>query len=191
MTHLKIKPGTKIDLPVIGDAPQQVHVFEETSIDAANAAIAAKRPLLVRGEPGTGKTQLARAVAKALGWTYVPTIIDARTEASDLLYHLDAVTRLGEAQVTAALGIKNENQVRKLLAEWNFVQPGPVWWAFDWDSALKQAELVGIKPPNQQDGGDPAKGCVLLIDEIDKADADLPNEPVEKARPIFRISFKK
>lgn len=72
MTYLKIKPGTVIDLPVVGKAPRQVHVFEETSIDAINAAIAAKRPLLVRGEPGTGKTQLARAAAKALGWVFVP-----------------------------------------------------------------------------------------------------------------------
>lgn len=179
MTYLKIKPGTKIELAVVGDAPRQVHVFEEESVDAVNAAIAAKRPLLVRGEPGTGKTQLARAAAKALGWAFISSTIDARSEAADLLYLLDAVTRLGEAQIAAALQKKDENEVRALLAEKRFVHPGPVWWAFDWKSALQQAELIGVKPPNQQDGGDPNKGCVLLVDEIDKADADLPNGLLE------------
>lgn len=175
MIHLNIKPGTKIELPVVGDAPRQVHVFEETSIDAINAAIAAKRPLLVRGEPGTGKTQLARAAAKALGWVFIPRVIDSRSEAADLLYTLDAVTRLGEAQVTASLKEQSEAKVRELLAEKNFIYPGPLWWAFDWASAREQANLAGVEAPYLQDGGDPQKGCVLLIDEIDKADSDLPN----------------
>ena len=69
MIEINIKPGEVVDLPVVGDAPRQVHVFEEPSIYAIKAAVAAKRPLLVRGEPGTGKTQLARAAAKALGWS--------------------------------------------------------------------------------------------------------------------------
>ncbi|MGH7494797.1 MAG: AAA family ATPase [bacterium] len=179
MIHLKITEGTTVTLATIGDAPRQVHVFDSDSIDAVNAAIAAKRPLLVRGEPGTGKTQLARAAAKALGWAFVPTTIDARSEATDLLYRLDAVTRLGEAQVTAVLGKKDENEVRALLAEKNFVHPGPLWWAFDWSSALKQAKLVQAEAPAQADAGDPQKGCVLLIDEIYKADADLPNGLLE------------
>ena len=156
-----------------------MHVFDQDSIDAVNAAIAARRPLLVRGEPGTGKTQLARAVAKALGWGFIPSTIDARSEAVDLLYRLDAVTRLGEAQIAAALKKEDEKEVRALLAEKNFIHPGPIWWAFDWHSALKQAEAVGVEPPLQQDEGDLNKGCVLLIDEIDKADADLPNGLLE------------
>lgn len=179
MIHLKIAEGTTVTLVTIGAAPRQVHVFDSDSIDAVNAAIAAKRPLLVRGEPGTGKTQLARAAAKALGWAFVPTTIDARSEATDLLYRLDAVTRLGEAQVTAVLGKKDENQVRALLAEKNFLHPGPLWWAFDWNSALQQAKLVQAEAPAQTDSGDPEQGCVLLIDEIDKADADLPNGLLE------------
>ena len=179
MIHLKIEPGKTIDLPVFGAAPEQVHVFDQDSIDAVNAAIAARRPLLVRGEPGTGKTQLARAVAKALEWGFIPFTIDARSEAVDLLYRLDAITRLGEAQIAAALKKEDEKEVRALLAEKNFIHPGPIWWAFDWNSALQQAKAVGVKPPLQQDEGDPDKGCVLLIDEIDKADADLPNGLLE------------
>lgn len=179
MIHLKIKDAAKVELATIGDAPRQVHVFDSDSIDAVNAAIAAKRPLLVRGEPGTGKTQLARAAAKALGWAFVPTTIDARSEATDLLYRFDAITRLGEAQVAAALSKKDEHDVRALLAEKKFVHPGPLWWAFDWDSALAQAQVVQTEPPPQNDGGDPQKGGVLLIDEIDKADSDLPNGLLE------------
>ncbi|MCB0260788.1 MAG: AAA family ATPase, partial [Calditrichaeota bacterium] len=126
-----------------------------------------------------GKTQLARAAAKALGWAFVSCTIDARSDAADLLYQLDAVTRLGEAQITAALKKDDEREVRELLAEKRFIQPGPVWWAFSWESALEQAELVGVKPPPQLDQGKPEAGCVLLIDEIDKADADLPNGLLE------------
>ncbi len=179
MIYLNIENGATIDLPVVGNAPEQVHVFDQDSIDAVNAAIAARRPLLVRGEPGTGKTQLARAAAKALGWGLIPCTIDARSEAVDLLYRLDAVTRLGEAQIAAVLKKEDEKEVRALLAEKNFIHPGPIWWAFDWNSALKQAEMVGVEPPLQQDGGEPQNGCVLLIDEIDKADVDLPNGLLE------------
>lgn len=179
MKHLKIRPETVVELATVGDAPKEVHIFEEDSIEAVNAAIAAKRPLLVRGEPGTGKTQLARAAAKALKWAFLPSTIDARSEATDLLYELDSITRLGEAQVTAVLGKKEEKEVRDLLAERNFVLPGPLWWAFDWDSAQAQADVVGRETPDQPDEGDPRKGCVLLIDEIDKADADLPNGLLE------------
>lgn len=175
MIEINIKPGEVVDLPVVGDAPRQVHVFEEPSIYAIKAAVAAKRPLLVRGEPGTGKTQLARAAAKALGWAFVPKAIDARSEASDLMYEMDAITRLGEAQITGVLNIKEESVLREKLAQKRFIKPGPLWWAFDWASAKEQSELVGDHLPDLQDQGNPYEGCVLLIDEIDKADSDLPN----------------
>ena len=66
-----------------------------------------------------------------------------------------------------------------LLHKRNFIHPGPVWWAFNWESAQKQADLVNAPVPKQPDNGSPGKGCVLLIDEIDKADADLPNGLLE------------
>lgn len=75
-------------------------------IDAVDAAIAAQRPLLVRGEPGIGKSQLARAAAKQLGRMFVGRVVDARTESSDLLWHYDAVARLADAQLAGApLGV--------------------------------------------------------------------------------------
>ncbi len=179
MTRLKIDEEKTVELATPKGSPRQVHVFEKDSIKAVNAAIAAKRPLLVRGEPGTGKTQLARAAAKELGWAFVSSTIDSRSEASDLLYHFDAVTRIGNAQIAGALGIRDEEKVRALLNKPNFIHPGPVWWAFDWGSALEQATRVNATVPVQHDEGDAEKGCVLLIDEIDKADPDLPNGLLE------------
>jgi len=186
MEKLTIKPGDFVEMTSYGDVPRQVHLFDATTIDAVNAALAAKRPLLVRGEPGTGKTQLARAAAKALGWAYIHTTIDSASNASDLRYRIDAVTRLGEAQVMAALysgavhsANDSETEVRKRLDEKRFVCPGPLWWAFDWFSAKTQAAEVKMEAPPQIDNGNPDNGCVLLIDEIDKADADLPNGLLE------------
>jgi MoxR-like ATPase len=65
--------------------PKRVHTFDERSIGAVNVALAAQRPLLVRGEPGVGKTQLAEVVAMKLRRAFYPFIVDARTESRDLL----------------------------------------------------------------------------------------------------------
>lgn len=75
------------------------HLFESRDVDAINAALAAGRPLLVRGEPGAGKSQLARAATQGLRRAFVPKVIDARTESRDLLWTFDAVRRLANAQV--------------------------------------------------------------------------------------------
>ena len=174
-THIIDQP---IPLASRGSMPEQVHVFDRDSIHAVNAALAARRPLLVRGEPGTGKSQLARAAAKALERAYVQCVVDSRTESRDLLWEFDAVTRLAEAQLRGALGEERE-QVRDRLNEANFVRPGPLWWCFDWQDALDQAQRVGEAEPEQADSGDPANGSVLLVDEIDKAESDVPNGLLE------------
>ena len=97
MKYLEIQAGSQVRLQAPPGLPELVHVFDEDSIQAVNAALAARRPLLVRGEPGIGKSQLARAAAKALGRVYVPFVVDARIESRDLLWHFDAVARLAEA----------------------------------------------------------------------------------------------
>ena len=175
---LDVEPGSSRELPPRGALPAQAHVFEKPSIDAVNAALAARRPLLVRGEPGTGKSQLAYAAAVALGRAYVAEAIDRRTEPRDLKWRFDAVARLAEAQIQAALG-GDSQQVRERLAEDRFLHPGVLWWAFNWASAHAQAKAVGAALPPPVAGCDPGNGAVVLLDEIDKADASVPNGLLE------------
>ncbi|KAA3654835.1 MAG: AAA family ATPase, partial [Calditrichaeota bacterium] len=142
--HLNFKKDEKriVHMVKLEDGIEQVHLFDDDSIAAVNAAVAARRPLLVRGEPGTGKTQLARAAAEKMGWAFIPTIVDARTEADEMFYTMDAVTRLGKAQAAAALGVKDKAEVEDLLDEKKYVIPGPLWWTFNWESAQNQAEFA-------------------------------------------------
>ncbi len=174
-THLKLVAGAKIPLPARGGMPESCHIIDEDSVLAVNAALATGRPLLVRGEPGTGKSQLARAAAEALGRALVTNAVDSRTETRDLLWSVDAVARLAEAQMMGALREVNERALRDRLAIQAFVHPGPLWWAFDWESAQKQAESLQLSVPTPPDDWKPAHGVVVLIDEIDKADPSVPN----------------
>lgn len=169
----------RVALETAPGQPEQVHVFDKPSIDAINAALAVGRPLLLLGEPGTGKSQLARAAAKMLGRAYIQRVIESRTEAQDLLWHLDAVSRLAEAQLAGALRDLGPEAVRERLSLSRYVAPGPLWWAVNWQSAKDQAKIAVVPSPVLPDGGDPAKGCVLLIDEIDKGEPELPNGLLE------------
>jgi MoxR-like ATPase len=110
---------------------------------AVNAAIALERPLLVKGEPGTGKTILAHEIAKALGRNLITWHIKSTTKAQQGLYEYDAVARLRDSQ----LGDAKVQDIR------NYIQRGKLWEAFTADDAP-----------------------VLLIDEIDKADIEFPND---------------
>lgn len=150
------------------------YVLDATAVDAVNAALAADRPLLIRGEPGSGKSQLARAAAAELKRTFVAMTIEARTEASDLLYDFDAVSRLARAQILAAVKTEQPPDVEAELAVAKFLRPGPLWWAFAWHEAATLST-----PPPQAEGADPQNGVVVLLDEIDKADPSLPNGLLE------------
>jgi MoxR-like ATPase len=110
---------------------------------AVNAAIALERPLLVKGEPGTGKTVLAEEIAKALGAPLLQWHIKSTTKAAQGLYEYDAVSRLRDSQ----LGDPKVSDIR------NYIRRGKLWEAFTADT----------RP-------------VLLIDEIDKADIEFPND---------------
>lgn len=166
-----------ITLPSPPGMPERVHAFDEQSIAAVNAALAAQRPLLVRGEPGVGKTQLAEAVAARLRRAFYPFTVDSRTESRDVLWRFDAVMRLARAQLCAALH-EDAASAERQLAVTNFVHPGPLWWAFDAQSA--QAANGGRPPPGPQDNARRMKnGWVVLIDEIDKAESDVPNGLLE------------
>jgi MoxR-like ATPase len=182
MKRMKSTDGAEVTLGQPAAAPEQVHVFDQREIDAIDAAIAARRPLLVRGEPGIGKSQLARAAAVDLQRAYVQHVVDARTESRDLLWHFDAVARLADAQLKGALREpiyrKRSNLQRELAVE-NYLHPRVLWWAFDWNSAKEQADKVRLPEPPQLSGCDPKNGCVVLIDEIDKAETDVPNGLLE------------
>ncbi|QSP93711.1 MoxR family ATPase [Marinobacter salinisoli] len=110
---------------------------------AVNAAISLQRPLLIKGEPGTGKTLLAEEMAAALGMKLIPWHIKSTTKAQQGLYEYDAVSRLRDSQ----LGDEKVNDIR------NYIVKGKLWEAFEADEQV-----------------------VLLIDEIDKADIEFPND---------------
>ncbi|MCW5749452.1 MAG: MoxR family ATPase, partial [Alphaproteobacteria bacterium] len=110
---------------------------------AVNAAIALERPLLIKGEPGTGKTVLAHEIAKAVSAPLIEWHIKSTTKAQQGLYEYDAITRLRDSQ----LGDERVKDVK------NYIKKGKLWEAF-----------TGTSRP------------VLLIDEIDKADIEFPND---------------
>ncbi|MEH6644889.1 AAA family ATPase [Sulfitobacter sp.] len=114
---------------------------------AVNAAVQLERPLLVKGEPGTGKTELARQVSSALGLRMIEWNVKSTTRAQQGLYEYDAVSRLRDSQ----LGEKKVHDVR------NYIRKGKLWEAFDADEKV-----------------------VLLIDEIDKADIEFPNDLLQE-----------
>jgi len=175
--HLDNFINIKHNLPAVSTWRKSVHVFDERSAQAIRSALAAGRPLLVRGDPGTGKSQLARAAAKVLGRKFLSQVVDAHTEIQDLWYRFDAVSRLGNAQVLSVTG--KDKDVDEELDPRHYLSPGILWWAFAWESAVTHKCKHPMFKPDEIDTGDHNQGVVLLLDEIDKADADLPNSLLE------------
>jgi MoxR-like ATPase len=156
---------------------------------AVKMALITGRPLLVVGPSGSGKSALAHAVAETLGWTYYETVVTSQTRLDVLTGWVDLVLRLNEAEVAGRL---SQPFPENLDA---FVQPGVLWWALDPTTAASAGRGGHDDPgrPARRPADDP--GAVVLIDEIDKAEPDLPNNllvplgswelPVEgRARPV-------
>ena len=131
----------------------QDYVAGEDLMMAVNAAIALQRPLLIKGEPGTGKTMLAIEVAKSLGCPLFQWHIKSTSKAQQGLYEYDAVSRLRDSQL-------GEESVKDIG---NYIVKGPLWEAFQCDEP-----------------------SVVLIDEIDKADIEFPNDLL---RELDRMEF--
>ncbi|MBC2835348.1 AAA family ATPase [Paragemmobacter straminiformis] len=129
------------------------YIATEELTMAVNAAVTLERPLLVKGEPGTGKTELARQVAASLGLPLIEWHVKSTTRAQQGLYEYDAVSRLRDSQ----LGEERVHEVR------NYIRKGKLWQAFD----------------------APGK-VVLLIDEVDKADIEFPNDLLQE---LDRMEF--
>ena len=120
---------------------------------AVNAALTLERPLLIKGEPGTGKTVLAEEVSEALGMKLITWHVKSTTKAQQGLYEYDAITRLRDSQ----LGDERVKDVK------NYINKGKLWEAFEQDERV-----------------------VLLIDEIDKADIEFPNDLLQE---LDRMEF--
>jgi len=131
----------------------QNYVATQDLMLAVNAAITLKRPLLVKGEPGTGKTMLAEEVAQALNMPLLQWHIKSTTKAQQGLYEYDAVSRLRDSQL-------GDEKVKDIQ---NYIVKGVLWQAFTADQPV-----------------------ALLIDEIDKADIEFPNDLL---REIDRMEF--
>ena len=129
------------------------YVATEDLTVAVNAAVTLERPLLVKGEPGTGKTELARQVARSLGLELIEWHVKSTTRAQQGLYEYDAVSRLRDSQ----LGDERVHDVR------NYIRKGKLWEAFEAEQRV-----------------------VLLIDEIDKADIEFPNDLLQE---LDRMEF--
>ena len=129
------------------------YVSTEDLSMAVNATIALERPLIIKGEPGTGKTLLAIEVAESLGMELIEWHVKSTTKASQGLYEYDAVTRLRDSQ----LGDERVKDIK------NYIKKGKLWEAFESD-----------------------KQVVLLIDEIDKADIEFPNDLLQE---LDRMEF--
>lgn len=129
------------------------YVADKDLTVAVNAAIRLERPLLVKGEPGTGKTELARQIASALELELIEWSVKSTTKAQQGLYEYDAVSRLRDSQ----LGDDRVNDVA------NYIRRGKLWEAFAAD-----------------------RKTVLLIDEIDKADIEFPNDLLQE---LDRMEF--
>ncbi len=124
---------------------------------AVNAALTLKRPLLVKGEPGTGKTMLAEEVAQALGMPLLQWHVKSTTKAQQGLYEYDAVSRLRDSQLADAESVAKVRDIR------NYIVQGVLWQAFTAEQPV-----------------------ALLIDEIDKADIEFPNDLL---RELDRMEF--
>ena len=123
---------------------------------AVNAAISLQRPLLLKGEPGTGKTMLAEEVAAALDMPLLQWHIKSTTKAQQGLYEYDAVSRLRDSQLGGEAGARVHDIA-------NYIVKGVLWQAFEMD-----------------------RPCIILIDEIDKADIEFPNDLL---RELDRMEF--
>jgi MoxR-like ATPase len=135
----------------------QNYVATQDLMLAVNAAITLKRPLLVKGEPGTGKTMLAEEVAQSLGMPLLQWHIKSTTKAQQGLYEYDAVSRLRDSQLSTVDGGEKVKDIH------NYIVKGVLWQAFTAD-----------------------KPVALLIDEIDKADIEFPNDLL---RELDRMEF--
>ncbi|MFJ2008306.1 AAA family ATPase [Streptomyces chartreusis] len=171
--------GPQTHVPDRGDG--QVYVMPDALDLAIRVALAAGRPLLLRGKPGSGKSSMAPFVARQYNWRFYSFVVTSQTRARDLQWTFDGVRRLADAQTKSWWGGKAARPLSPDL----YVEPGPLWWAFAPQSAARHVRAGRQSqgpapedwkhPEQKRNTGRDLEHAVVLIDEIDKADPDVPN----------------
>jgi MoxR-like ATPase len=189
-SRLEFTQASSAEEPVLElDAPDRrdgrVYELDKWLKLSIEVALATGRPLLIKGDPGSGKSSLAAFVARNLGWRYYELTLTSETRVRDLLWRWDAVRRLSDAQVRAPADPP--------LQDAEYVEPGILWWAFDPASAATRGAPAGVEvtPAEEPNAALNAQRkrehAVVLIDEIDKAEPDVPNGLLE---PLASMSFR-
>jgi MoxR-like ATPase len=153
----------ELEKNAVGDT-SQVYVFTKPEIPLAlEVAAATGRPLLVGGPTGSGKSSLGRTAARERGWRFYERTITSMTQARDLLWEVDHLRRLNDANK------------KTLDPDYTaYIKPGVLWWAMNHTTAQKQAKTFGAACEDPNQGAKHAR-AVVLLDEIDKADPDVSN----------------
>lgn len=145
----------------IGDSRSGINYLPDPGAElAAQVALCTNRPLLVCGEPGSGKSALAGYLARIYNWKYYEYVFTARSEAVDLLWKNDLVRRLADAQAN------------KVQPDRRYLSPGALWWSL----SPTLARELGRTEPYQEINASRRGGSVVLLDEIDKANPNVPND---------------
>jgi len=187
-------PKDKVLLKSDGVLP---YVFTDEIAIAIDVALSTNRPLLVSGNPGCGKSRLADAVAKLQCWSLLSCTITSRTRLEGLTAEVDQLRRLNDAQLGRLGQAKDQSEDAAVRPDdAYYLSPGIFWWAFDSESARRRGlsaddprlHAVDLRYPGieRKPGPGQQAGAVLLIDEIDKAEPDLPNDLLE---PLDRRRF--
>src|SRR6185437_14263490 len=131
--------------PAAEQAPDRrdgaVYVLDDQLRLAVDVALATGRPLLLRGEPGSGKSSLAAFLARNLGWRYYEHVVSSRTTAQDLLWSFDSMRRLADASAPGHEGGPAG------LDDASYTEPGVMWWALDRESALRRGRPADAQGP--------------------------------------------
>lgn len=173
--HIEKKINSRFTLDATGSWGKTEHFLDKETAYAIIAAVNAGRPLLVCGEPGVGKSQLARAAAYLLERKFISTVVQPNSDYEEMLWSFDHTSRLADAQLSSS-----ETENAKVKDPRNYIAPGALWYALDWEKAEKKRCKNNFHAPKDISREDVEKqGLVLLIDEIDKADISLSNGLLE------------
>ncbi len=164
-----------------------IYKYPDPAKLAINIALATGRPLLILGETGCGKSSLAFNLARVMKRRYYEFVVTSRSQARDLFYRYDAVRRLGDSQLGRNVDKRSGEAFQACDFAWQtsfpYIEPSSLWWIFDQAGAANRgcsdvnvlSQIQKAKDPGVYPKVSPDASSVLLIDEIDKADPDFPN----------------